>query len=94
MRTITVFELQRNIGKQLEELPFQITKYGKVIAVVNKYNVTLNDDNVTLNTSATKLNEAKIIKEVKDVSKMISAGKKVNLCQHGSMVGLCRFGCK
>jgi hypothetical protein len=42
MRKVTVFDLQRNIGKQLEELPFQITKYGKVIAVVNKYNVTLN----------------------------------------------------
>ena len=37
-----MFNLQRNIGKQLEELPFQITRYGKVIAVVNKYNVTLN----------------------------------------------------
>jgi hypothetical protein len=40
MRKVTIFELQSKIGKQLEELPFQITRYGKVIAVVNRFNVT------------------------------------------------------
>jgi hypothetical protein len=49
--------VQLNLAKLLEELPFQITRYGKVVGVVNRYNVTtqpLSIPNVTTHTSATK----------------------------------------
>lgn len=65
-----MFELQRNIGKQLEELPFQITRYGKVIATVNKYNVTLN-------TSATKL-----IEKLPNKPELCEHGFAFGLCKY------------
>lgn len=34
MRQVSVFNLQRNLSKELEELPFQVTKHNKVIATV------------------------------------------------------------
>ena len=36
MKTYTLKELYRNIGKALKKLPFTITYHGKIIAVVSK----------------------------------------------------------
>lgn len=82
MRKLSIFQLQRNIGKELEELPFQITKHGKVKAVVNRYNA----DDSTLNTSATK---PLMIEQTYQT--MI---KNPGYCEHGFPRGLCKKGCK
>ena len=38
MLSYSAREVQRRLANLLEEIPFQITRYGKVIAVVNKPN--------------------------------------------------------
>lgn len=50
MKTISIYDLQRNPAKALEELPVTITRYGKKWRLVTGLNI----DNVTLNKPATK----------------------------------------
>lgn len=78
MKTISIYDLQRNPAKALEELPVTITRYGKKWRLVTGLNI----DNVTLNKPATKLSE-----EFNEFHKLCPHGSPI-----GS--GLCRKGCK
>lgn len=69
MNKYSIKEVQAKLSSLLEELPFQITKHGKVIAVVNGYTA----GEKVYNRSSTKPTNG--------------------LCEHGSMKGLCKFGC-
>lgn len=68
MKTISIYDLQRNPSKALEELPVTITRYGKKWRLVTGLNI----DNVTLNKPATKL-----------VSNLCEHGFMKGLCKKG-----------
>ena len=67
---VGIRKLRANLSMELKEMPFKITRNGKVVAVVGD----------TIN---------KIVEEK-------SQKKKVDndICEHGQMRGVCKFGCK
>jgi len=88
MKQYSVAYTRLNLKSLLETLPFEITRYGRVIAKVQGYTV----DNVVQDTSATKpLNPMGITPKTATEAWLL---KQNNRCKHGSLKGLCKYGCK
>ena len=84
MKQIPLRDLYKNLGKHLEELPFEITNHNKVVAVVSKSQTTVLPGEVLVDggKSTERL-----------VSKMPAKKSVVNgVCKHGKF-GYCVEGC-
>lgn len=93
----------------LEELPIELTKYGKVIAVLQSPNVLeqLQEKQTPAETAQNVLEQSLPPEETIQkrqtqsqqetnnfVQHPMNGQKSIVTCQHGAAVGLCRFGCK
>jgi hypothetical protein len=82
-----------HLKELLSKLPFEITRYGAVVAkVVGKS--ALNDVHTTSGVKTLNINpfveKGKVL--VINSDKFIK--KQSNFCEHGAMKGLCRHGCR
>jgi hypothetical protein len=80
MKQYSVEYTRQNFKTLLENLPFEITRYGTVIAKVVGKSTT----NVVQETSRVKT----------PLIEYFQAKKNVSLCVHGFAKGLCKKGCK
>jgi hypothetical protein len=78
MQSYSIEYTRSHLKELLSNLPFEITRYGSVIAKV----VGKSSTNVVQDTSG--------VKTIKNIEKL----HITNLCEHGYMFGLCKFGCK
>ena len=86
MKSVTVRQLQVNLTTLLRDLPFKITRYGRVIAVVSAEGPQPKVKKVK--------EEIEEIKEKPKATLFDSPFKDAKLCKHGAAVGLCKHGCK
>jgi len=82
MKQVTMREVQVNLSGLLKE-PFEITRYGVVVAVVTPVGAVKKKWEKIVSTNMKTVEEAK-----KVVEPFI-----LDMCKHGAKKGLCRFGC-
>ena len=90
MKKYGIREAQINLTKLLkDEIPFAITRYGSVIAVVERPQKKKQ--------AIAKASDLKKINTPKEAKVEITSRPKktkVAVCKHGSMKGLCKYGCQ
>lgn len=82
MRSISIRQFQQHFHKELASLPFQVTKHGKPY-----FNVT------TINGVTTSV-EPNVTTKEEVVERIQKQQPTLQLCEHGSMKDLCKFGYK
>lgn len=58
MRQLNIKQLKNNLCKELQDLPFQITKYGKVVATIMKESPILDEKVATTSLKRTDSTES------------------------------------
>lgn len=80
MRQVTVRELQINPSDEFDNLPFEVTRYGRVVAVVSL--------------PGEKINTQKAVAKMVEKARKIS-GVHSWVCSHGFLGRLCKHeGCR
>jgi len=85
MKSYSVSYTQIHFTTLLRDLPFTVTRYGKPIAVFNRYNVAVRSDDKRLKENTDT---------VEHIYNKVSVKPFKSVCEHGSMLGLCKKGCK
>jgi len=65
MRQVNIKELKNNLSKELQDLPFEITKFGRVVGVVCEKGSHLDDAKVE-KVIESKIKGSHLVKDVKE----------------------------
>ena len=90
MKTVGIREVQVNLTKLLYDLPFEITRYGRVVAVVRGPKEIREPDEKTMVKNMRKT----VDRLDKSIASPSGKWKFRGLCKHGASKGLCKHGCK
>ena len=82
MFTVSIKDFQKNIYEYFKKVPLVITRRGIPFAKIEPF-----ERNSALDVQGTI---SKAYKEVIEVQEK----KGVEVCKHGMMAGVCKFGCK
>lgn len=81
MKKVSLRAFQLKPTKYLEDLPIELTRYGKTIAVIY------------IGTEKGGRGFQKLYHKGKEV-KVKKPKQDFKTCKHGSKIGLCKYGCK
>ncbi len=93
MNTVSIKEFQKNIYEYLEKVPLIITKRGIPFLRIEPF--TKKGDGIdgrTTEVGKRVLRQPKIVH--REVIRQGQEKKGVEVCKHGMMRGVCKFGCK
>lgn len=101
MRKISIHQLQKNLSREIQNLPFQITRYHKVVAEVRgpntqKQAIAQTEDLAKAETpSKESVYKPKAVFKPKELVKPKDKKESHSICPHGSPKGkgLCKHGC-
>jgi len=93
---VSIKQFQRNIYEFLDQLPIVLTKHGKPFAFLAEYSkkAKIKVDYKNDEDSRKKNKPIIAIKPLEEIIPKIQEKKKVDVCEHGRMKGLCEHGCK
>jgi len=77
MRQVNIKELKKNLSRELQDLPFEITKFGRVVGVVCEKGDHFNSEKIEI-TSKEEKKGSHLVKDVKE--KLTEIIKKKKRC--------------
>jgi hypothetical protein len=99
MKQIAMREFQLNANKYLSQLPIELTKYGRVVALIQSPDGDKISKKISESISEKKLETFEALKSDPEIKPTIKKGTFkwngiVNVCSHGFVSGRCPEGCK